>query len=350
MKRINAVTSICLFGAVLLFGACSGKEAEGAAKSMSQIHQEEGVPVNVQMMNAEPFSVYLKFPAQFNAQTESTAYASLSEVVREVGFSVGDYIEKDQIVVSLSLDNPKYQQARLGFESAEAAYKRTKALFDENGVSRQEYDNARTQYEISRENFKSISDLIEVRAPISGYLTRLNVKKSSNVSPGDSLFTVSNLDGYEALFYVTPGEIESIEQGAKAKIENGNEILTGYISEVALNLDPRKKAFPARAYFSGTPKSLVSGMSVDVEIEAYHSDAAMVVKRKDLIQTGGGWYGFVVEEDKAVKRRLTVGRTRGLELEILEGLDPGDMLITDGSRNLTENMPVKIIDRLVSGN
>ncbi len=350
MKRFHAVISICLVSAVALLTGCSGKAAEETAKSMSQIHQEEGVPVNVRMMSSEPFSVYLNFPAQFNAQTESTAYASLSEVVREVGFSVGDFVEKDQVVVSLSLDNPQYQQARLGFESAEAAFKRTKALFDENGVSRQDFDNVRTQYEIARESFKSISDLIEVRAPISGYLTRINVKKSANVAPGDSLFTVSDLEGYEALFYVTPGEIESIITGARAKIESGSETLTGYVSELALNLDPRKKAFPARAYFSGTPKSLVSGMSVDVEVESYHRDDALVVKRKDLVQTGSGWYAYVAEENRAVQHRLSVGRIRGLEFEILEGLVAGDLLITDGSQNLTDNVPVKIIDRLVSGN
>ena len=337
-----------LAAALLLFAACSGSSKNEEAKSMSRIYDEEGVPVNVREMQPEQFSVFLKYPAQFNARTESTAYASLSEVVRQVHVKVGDYVERDQSVVSFSLDNPKYQQAKLSLESAQSAFNRTKALFEQNGVSRQDYDNAKTQYDLAGEGFKSIRDLVEVEAPISGYITQLNVKETSNVSPGDALFTVSNMDGYEALFYVTPMEIDKVRTGAQTVIDSGTEVLKGHVSEVALNLDAKKKAFPARAYFDGSPRSLVSGMSVDIAVESYSNPAALVVSRKDLIQTGEGWYAFIARGEKAARTKLVIGQARGLELEVLEGINPGDLLITDGSRNLADSTPIRVVDRLAA--
>ena len=336
---------LALVSVFVILVSCSGsQEPETEARNLSQIYEEEGYPVAVRELNPSAFTVDLKFPAEFNARTQSTAYAGLAEVVRDVGFSVGDYVERNGTVVTFSLDNPQYLQAKLGYENAKTAFDRMSLLFSENGVSRQDYDNARTQFELAREAFRSIGDLIEVQAPISGYITQINVQKSSNVRPGDALFTISNMDGYEALFYVSASEIDDIRVGAPTKIENETEVLSGTVSEVSLNIDPRRKAFLARASFEGKPRTLVSGMSVDVSVECYRNEEAIVVLRKEMLRSGEGWSAFVVEDGHSVMKPVRIGRDRGLEFEITEGLEPGDLLISKGADGLQPGSPVRIIE------
>lgn len=178
------------FGLVMciVLSACSGGKQDGAVEqSITQIYKEEGYPVHVRAIEPENFSVYLKFPAEFKARTQSTAYASISEVVRTIRFKVGDYVKRDQVVLSFSQDNSAYQQAKLSFENARAAYNRTNKLYADAGVSQQEYDNAKTQYELAREAFKSAGKMVEVESPISGFITQIDVRASANVSPGDPL-------------------------------------------------------------------------------------------------------------------------------------------------------------------
>ena len=278
----------------IIFVSCTGQnEKKADSKSMEQIYAEEGKPVNVRAIKPESFSVSLSFPAEFRAQNQSTAYSDISDVVREVNVKIGDQVKRDQIILVLSHDNSAYQQAKLRFENLETEYNRLQVLFRDGGVSKQSLDNIQTQYELAREAFKAVRETIEVKAPIDGYVTQLYVRISSDIKSGDALFTISNNDGFEALFYVSADEISQIKTGVPASIENRSELLTGCISEISLTMDPKKKAFPVKAFFSEKPISLVSGMSVDVLVETYKKNNVIVLNRNETINTEEGSYVYV---------------------------------------------------------
>ncbi len=327
---------------ILVFTSCAGKKGT-TAKSMEQIYSEEGRPVHVRTIQAQPFSVYLKYPADFKARTQSTAYAKISDVVREISVRVGDHVARDQVVLTFSLDDTAYQRAKMSYENAEAAYNRTKTLFAASGVSKQDFDNAQTQYELAREAYRSASEMIHVKAPIDGYISQLNVQTSANVRPGDALFTVTNHDGFEAYFYVSADEIDDIRTGERALIDGKNETIEGRVTEVSLNMDAEKRAFLVKAFFAGKPKTLVSGMSVDVSVEAYRNENAVKAGQQELVREGDTWVAYVVKTGKAEKRAVSIGREQGLDYEILGGLEPGDILVTDGAQDLYDGEKVRQI-------
>jgi multidrug efflux pump subunit AcrA (membrane-fusion protein) len=169
--------------------SCAGKpenESKGPpAVSMETLHSENGYPVSVRTLKAEDFSVYLKYPTVLQAQSESTAYASISDVVRTINVEVGDKVERDQVILSLSQDNQGFEQARLSYENARRTFDRTSALAAD--ISRQEFDTVSTQYEIARTAFEAASDMINIKSPITGTVTRLDVHTTENVRPGTAL-------------------------------------------------------------------------------------------------------------------------------------------------------------------
>jgi len=346
MTLITKTVQTVLAGtaAVLMFISCGGKKSSAKAESMEQIYMEQGRPVHVRTVKGEPFSVYLKYPAEYNARSQSTAYAKVTDVVRNVSVHVGSRVVRDQVVVTFSLDNASYQQAKLQLDNAESTYNRIKALYAQAGVSKQDYDNAYTQYEVAKETFKSASEMIQVKAPIDGTITQLNVRPSSNVNPGMALFTVSNQDGYEAYFYVLPEEINDIRAGERALITQGGETAEGRVTEVAMTMDAEKKAFPAKAFFAGKTRTLVSGMNVDVAVEVYHNEQSITISQAEMVRSGSVWSAFVVKNGTAVKRPLTLSRQEGIVYEVAGGLSAGDVLITDGAQNVTENEKVRIVD------
>jgi membrane fusion protein, multidrug efflux system len=335
---IRGISAASLF---FLLSSCTEESTHLKAKSIEQIYAQEGRPVQVRTIKPAVFSAYLTYPAEFRARTQSTAYAKISDVVRELYVKVGDKVKRDQVVLSFSIDNSDYQQAKLSFENAEAAYNRTKALFAAAGISRQDFDNTRTQYEISKEAFKSAGEMIQVKAPIDGYITQMNVRTSVNVNPGDPLFTVSNQDGFEAYFFVAADERDDIRTGAHAIIEGKNETIEGRITEASLIMDPVRKAFPVKAFFAGKPKSLVGGMSVDVSVEVYRNEQAVVVQQQELVREGSEWFAFIIQKGHAVKKQLATGREQNLEYEIVSGLTAGDVLVTSGAQELSDGEKIK---------
>jgi len=286
---LRNLTFIIVSLVVFLLFSCGGKK-ENTAVSMEQLRAENGQPVSVRELAPEDFSVYLKYPALINASSESTAYAGLDDVVRTISVQVGAAVKQNDVILSFSQDNRTLQQAVLANENAKTAFDRANNLFKSNDISRQDFDNARMQYEMTQTNLKAANDMIYVKAPISGTITQINVRVTQNVRPGTPLFTVSNSNAFEARLYVGADEIDRIKTGERAFIDlsrgkAGVEAIEGRVTQVSLNMDSQKQAFPVTAIFNGGDKRLVSGMNVDISVEVYHNEKAIVLSRQELIQT-----------------------------------------------------------------
>ena len=345
------------FIVVLVLSACMaiscGGNKDNSAASMEQLHAEQGQPVSVRKLETEDFSVYLKYPALIQASSESTAYAGLNDVVRTISSRVGERVRQGDIIVSFSADNQILQQATLAHGNALSAYNRTSSLFRSNDVSRQDFDNVRMQYELAQTNLKAANDMVYVKAPISGTLTQINVRITENVRPGAALFTVSNSNAFEARLYVGADEIERIQVGARAFIDlsrgrQEEQIIEGRITQVSLIMDSQRQSFPVTVVFDGGNRRLVSGMNVDIAVETYRNEEAIVLARRELIQTETGPAVFVVDDHEAAMPRahrvaVQTGEEKGLRLEIIGGLSEGDHIVSEGVQRINEETRLNIV-------
>jgi RND family efflux transporter MFP subunit len=348
MKRFIPVLALALLACASCGGSGKGKQAQ-PARNMEEIYKEEGVPVRVRKIENETFSAYLKYPATLKAKLESSASASVAEVVREVGHQVGDYVRKDEVVVSLSGDNANYQQAKAALDTAEASYARYKAMFESSDISPQDFDNVKVQYAQAKAAFKTMDDIVNVKAPISGYITRLDARVSDNTYPGAPLFTVSNLDAMEAKLYVTGEEARSVRTGQAALIEEEGRSFRGAVTQVSLIMDSQLKAFPVTASFQNPGSFLTSGITTDVALEVYRAQA-IVTAQKELVRQNDKYYAYVVADGVAKRRELKLGRRDGLRYEVLSGLEPGEMLVAEGAQSLDDGAKVRVVDSPIVAN
>jgi len=347
-KFIAVLLATFIWPSVFAFLAlsCGGKKESTA--SMEQLHAENGQPVSVRKLEPEDFSVFLKYPALIQASSESAAYAGLNDVVRTISARVGESVKQGDIIVSFSADNQVLQQAALAHENARNSYNRTNALFRSNDVSRQDFDAVRMQYEISAANLKAANDMVYVKAPISGTLTQLNVRVTENVRPGTQLFTISNRNAFEAKLYVGADEIEKIKVGARAFIDlsrgrQNNQTIEGRITQVSLIMDSQRQSFPVTVFFDGGNRRLVSGMNVDIAVETYRNEKAIVLARRELVQTETGPAVFVVDNNRPRRVAVQTGEEKGLRLEISGGLSEGDIIVSEGVNQINETTKLNIV-------
>jgi RND family efflux transporter MFP subunit len=343
---LRKTTCLILFLSAFLALSCGGNKDNAA--SMEQLHAENGQPVSVRKLEPEDFSVYLKYPALIQASSESTAYAGLNDVVRTVSARVGDRVRQGDIIVSFSADNQVLQQASLSNENARNAYNRIGTLFRSNDVSRQEFDNVRTQYEISATNLKAANDMVYVKAPISGTLTQINVRVTENARPGTSLFTVSNSNGFEARLYVGVDEIEHIQVGARAFLDlsrgrQEGQTIEGRITQVSLSMDSQRQSFPVTVFFDGSSHRIVSGMNVDISVETYRNEKALILARRELVQTRTGAAVFIADGNRARLVAIQTGVEKGLRLEIIGGVSEGDFIVSEGVHQINEQSTLNIV-------
>ena len=345
--KIRTLCFAALAASVLLTGCTKKETSEINTKSMAQIYNEEGTPVNVLTIKTGSFQSQLFYDSTLTGKYESTASAKISDSVESVKYSVGDHVEKDAVVVTFPKDNPStsYYQAKTAYENAEATFKRMSKLYEAKGISKQDYDNSKAAYDNAKANWNNVNEMVNVKAPISGILTRLEVQKTDNVKAGDVLFAITDATLLKGKVWIQDRDITKMEKGKKATATWEGRTIEGKIIQLDLSLNPDKQAFGALIEFDNSKGEVPSGVNAKVNIVSYEKTNTIILDRKNIIFDGEKTYVFLANGDKAVRKEIKVGESFGNQVEIKSGLKPGDKLITSGNKNISDGKLIKIINQ-----
>ena len=193
-------------------------------------------------------------------------------------------------------------------------------------------------------NLSSSEQMVNVRAPISGVITNIMVNPSEKTHPGQDLFTIASTGGYKAIIMVPDTEISKVRKGSKVTAKWMDKTITGKISSISMAMDQAAKAFRVEASFPGLKKDISFGITAEIDIEVMAKPKVVVVERQHMVLENGDYFVWVNQGDVAIKRPIQVGLDNSLEYEVVEGLNPGDVLITEGINMLTENAKLRVIE------
>lgn len=344
MKQ-RGIVMMLVFTLVLGFTACSREKTE--SKSMEQIYKEEGVPVRTVTVTPGPFETRLSFNSVLTGIKESTAYAAMGDKVEKIYVNVGDYVKKDQVLLTFPTDSPsaKYRQAKVAFENAKTAFQRIENLYKSGGISLQDRDNAKARYDVAKADWDTVRQMVKVKAPISGYVTKVHVSETDNVDREVALVTISRTDRMKAAIWVSEDEIAEVKKELPAAAAWKDNTIEGKVVQVDMAMNAMKKAFRAVVEFDNPDNRLKAGTTVTIYITSSKKTDAVVTERKNILEEKDAYFVYVVNKEtgKAEKRKITLGKQQGLDVEILEGLNPGDQLVVEGQILLEDNSKVRIV-------
>jgi len=302
--------------------ACSAESEE--AKSMEQIYKEEGVPVKIKEVQLQLFEKKHSYHAVLTGIEESTVSARLADRIEKVLVNIGDYVNKDQMLMTFPTNNPsaQYHQAKVAYDNAKSSFDRIKNLYNNGGISLQNYDNAKTQYEVAKANYAAVSQMVKVLAPISGYVTKINVVESENVKFEDELATISKTNKLKAKVWVSEKEISKVETGLSAIATWNEQVIQGKVVQVDMAINQNSQAFGAVLEFENNGNGLHCGVTAEIDIITSQNPAAIIVNTKDILKSAEGDYVFVNVNGQAERRVIVQGERQNLEVEIVEGLNP----------------------------
>lgn len=181
-------------------------------------------------------------------------------------------------------------------------------------------------------------DNLVVKAPVSGLLSSMNVEVGSNINQGQNIGQIDDLNGFKMRVSVDEHYISRIFAGLQGSMEfNGKdyglkiikiypEVLSGRF-EVDMQFD------------KGAPELIKRGQSAPIRLQlGQPSQATLLPVGGFFSETGGNWV-YVVGDDgkRAAKRKITLGRKNPEYFEVLEGLKPGEKVITSSYENFGDN-------------
>lgn len=343
MKLLRFFVPVLIIFA-LFFTNCRRETTE--TKNLEQIYKEEGVPVKVEKVVRKEFKTELSYHSVLTGIQESSAFATFADEVEKIHVKVGDYVKKGDVLMTFPTDNPatRYYQAKVAFENSETAFKRVENLYKDGGISRQELDNAAAAFQVAKADWEAVQQTVKVKAPISGYVTKVNVRETDNVRQDDELFTISRIDNMKAKVWISEKEISGIKKGQAAHAAWNGTRIEGRVVQVDMAMNQKEKAFQAVIEFRNPGNILKAGTTVEVKIATYSNPDAIVVKQKNILKEKDLFFVYILQDGKAEKRNVRLGRRQNLDVEILEGLDSGDELIVEGQLLLDQGVKVKIVE------
>jgi len=329
------------------------------ARSQRQLEAAEPPPTNVEVevVRALPeMADTLVLPATVEPNQIVMVAAEVSGRVERIHFAEGDTCKKGDLIVEVNTDllQAEHDRALAQAKYDESEYGRTKFLYEQGGdVTASELDQAISRMELSRAAVtmaKAMLDRAKIAAPAGGILNSLPVDEGEYVAPGMVVAEIVEIDKVKVAVQIPESDVPFLATGAEAEVlakikgeERSFEGVISYISEVA---DNNTNSTRTEIKVDNRERELRSGQIVRVRLTRRVLKGVIMVPLLAVIPLEEGKAVYVVEEGEsatAERRSVELGVIRGREVQILSGLNPGDLLIVAGHRFVAPGQRVQIV-------
>jgi len=341
MKTI--MKSFLGFGLILtsLLYACFGN------KETNTSINEQAVAVKGELIEATSKQLSRAFTGSIEGEKQAAIRAKIAEAVEKIHVRTGDYVNINDVIVSLDRSGPtsNYMQAYSVFQNAEKNFNKLKYLYEEGAVSETQFDGARTEYEVSKANYDAALQTVELRTPIAGRVTSIDVYAGQYVSPGQQIATVASTAQVRMKFGVSGNDIAYFREGQMVSITvEADSIIhgDGTVLMVARSADPVTRTFQIDIKIDNKEHLFKPGMFARASVIIGDYENIVVVPRQAIINRDNRDFVFVAINGSAVMREVTLGVDFNGVTEISSGLLPGDTLITIGQNYLKDGGKIKI--------
>ncbi len=168
-----------------------------------------------------------------------------------------------------------------------------------------------------------------VKAPVSGYLTSLDAEIGQSKRAGEDLGQIDTLEGYRIRAGIDEHYIARVEAGRQGEFEFAGNTYDIIVKKKYPNVvDGRFEV--DMEFVTETPGGITAGQTYHIKLELGDISEATLLARGGFSQTTGGNWAYVLAPsgDVAMKRRIRLGRQNPDFFEVLEGLEPGEKVIT----------------------
>ncbi|MCZ6796114.1 MAG: efflux RND transporter periplasmic adaptor subunit [Planctomycetota bacterium] len=313
------------------------------------------VPVAVEPAIVGSIASHYRTTATVEVEKEAEVLARVAGIVQAIPAEEGDFVDRDGVL--LTIDNEEY---RLALTKAEAAARNFKAKYErlteielEDLISVEEVETARNDLAVAKaeEGLARVNlSYATVRSPFAGRVVRRLVDEGQNVSVGTALFRVADFDPLLARVHVPAKEFGKLrrEQKVKLVLDSSRERLEGSIKLVSPIIDPSTGTIKITVEISHYPRGTRPGDFAEVLVVTEERTGATLVDKEAVITDKGERVVFVALEGRVAERRpVEVGFVDDEHAEILDGVDPGELVVVKGQRSLKNGSPVKIREKVL---
>ncbi len=295
---------------------------------------------------AENFKHFVEASGRLDAVNNVWVSPQMGGALTSVLVKEGDYVNKGQKIATIdnSVMRNNINEVITQYEMAKTLFERQKALWDQKIGTEIQFIQAKTQVESLERRLntlKSQDAMNVVLSPISGMVDEVRLKSGEIASPGMGIVRVVNSSNLKVVAKVPDTYAGTIQKGdvVQIKFPDLKKEITARLSFVSQTIDPVSRTFLAEATVP-MDKQLKPNMTAILNINDQSKGSAIAIPRNLVQRTELGDIVYVAETEGknqvARARKVSTGLTYEGKIEILEGINAGDIIITDGYQDLVD--------------
>lgn len=343
-------------GVLALFGFILSKnKAQNEAETAVVAEKNSSVSVKSETVKSEIITTDFIANGTFAPYQELNFAAEKSGKVTQILVKEGDRVSVGQTLAVIRGDvaNVEAQAANASYQTALTDYNRFESAYKTGGVTKQQLDQAKMALINAESRLKqaniSVGDT-RVKAPISGIINKKYIEVGSMLTsmPATEMFEIVNTSKLKLNVTVNENQVSSLKTGNKVKVTSNvypDKQFDGKITFVAAKADASLN-FVVEVEIANNPSGdLKAGMYGTAHFENNDKSKTpiKIIPRNAFVGSVSNNEVFVVKDNTAKLTKIVSGRIFGDKVEVLEGLNDGDVVVTGGQINLTDGAKVEIV-------
>ncbi len=352
MKKVIAIIALIAFIAFIAFKLNANKNTINKnAEEALNIEKYQSIPVTVYNVAKELNEKSVEEIGSFASRQELTVSSNTSGRVTNFNLKEGQFISKGTVIAQIdhAALSSQLNTAKASLANAKKDLERVQNANQVGATTKMQIEQAQLQVENIQSNITNINEQIKfftVTAPMSGYVTKTLIQQGSYVMPGTPIVDLVDIGTIKMVVKVDERIVPLLKVGKSVPVTTDvfpGKTFNGKISTIGIMADNSKK-FSVEIDLPNTGNQLKVGMYGKVKFDSISSTNAIYIPRNSLVGSINDAQVYTVNADTTVKLiAVKVGGYQGNNIEIKEGLQPGDQVVLMGQINLKDGAKVSIV-------
>ncbi len=316
---------------------------------LGQQKTSEPTPVKTATVTVETLNVEVTAVGTLRADETVVVRPEIAGRVAAIHFKEGQAIRQNEPLITL--DQAEYQ-AQLASSAAqlaleESSFRRLQDLDRKNLTSQQNLDEARARLDAARaqhELNRVRLDKTVIRAPFDGTVGLRQVSPGAYVKPGDDIANLESLGAMKLDFRAPETYLARLRTGQTLAVRVDawpDQPFEGAIYAIEPGVDEETRTVLLRARLPNKGNKLRPGLFARISLVLERRENALVAPEQAIVPVGQKSFVYRVVEGKAIMTPVQLGQRRPGQVEIVEGVSAGDVLVTDGQLKIRDGAAVK---------
>ena len=305
------------------------------------------------------FNSYMEAQANLKTRKNVLILPEFQGTLEKIFVYEGQYVKKGKLLAEINDSGLKEQLEQLTIQAnfAKENFERTERLWNNNIGSEIQFLKSKTDFESSQKMVEQMKDRLaktKIYAPFDGEVDEIISNQGSNLIPGVSqILRLVNLDKIYAEAFVSEKYISFIDEGTEAIVHVpllGKEI-NSKIIQTGNFINPSNRTFRIEVPVENIDNKIKQNLDAKIKINIYSKKDAVVIPLRIVREDASGKkFVYVMNKDIkegvyiTVKTFISLGNKNNTDVEIIEGLKIGDMLVLEGASIVEDSQRVKLIN------